>query len=45
MALFLYKHKPWSQKELIIVLVGSIVPFGAFYVDHKFLKNNLKNQS
>ena len=43
-AIFLYKKKFWSQKELIIILLGSVVPFGAFYVDRKYL-NNLKNQS
>jgi len=44
MAIFLYKKRLWSQKELIIILLGSVVPFGAFYVDRKYL-NNIKNQS
>jgi len=44
MAIFLYKKMLWSQKELIIILLGSVVPFGTFYVDRKYL-NNLKNQS
>ena len=43
-AIFLYQKKLWSQKELIIILLGSVVPFGSFYVDRKYL-NNLKNQS
>lgn len=29
----------WSIKTLFFVLLGSIIPFGSFYIDHKYLKN------
>lgn len=28
----------WSFKELFIVLAASIIPFGTFYIDKKYLK-------
>ena len=28
----------WNTKELLTVLVASIIPFGTFYVDRKYLK-------
>tara|TARA_B100001250_G_scaffold81601_1_gene67303 strand:- start:550 stop:834 length:285 start_codon:yes stop_codon:yes gene_type:complete len=44
MALFFYKKKLWNQKELIIILLCSVIPFGAFYVDSNYI-NNIKNKS
>ena len=41
-AFFLYKCKFCNQKEFIIILLASVVPLGTFYVDRKYLKNNLK---
>jgi integral membrane protein len=38
-ALFLKKRQRWSFLELTIILTASIIPFGTFYVDRKFLKN------
>ena len=29
----------WSLKEFAIILVASLIPFGTFYVDKKYLKN------
>lgn len=29
----------WSFKTLSIVLIASLIPFGAFYVEKKYLKN------
>ncbi len=29
----------WDTKSFAIVLVASIIPFGTFYVDRKYLKN------
>ena len=29
----------WSRNHLLIILIGSIVPFGFLYVDKKCLKN------
>ena len=28
----------WSKKDFIIVLLASVIPFGTFYVEKKFLK-------
>ena len=28
----------WSKKDFIIVLVASVIPFGTFYVEKKYLK-------
>lgn len=38
-ALFLKKRQKWSLVELAMILTASIIPFGTFYVDSKFLKN------
>lgn len=38
-ALFLKKRQKWSLVELAMILTASIIPFGTFYVDRKFLKN------
>lgn len=35
------KKKFWSSKDFIIVISASIVPFGTFYIDKKYLKNLL----
>lgn len=29
--------KDWDTKTLLIVLVASVIPFGTFYVDKKYL--------
>ena len=29
----------WSKPEFFIVLVASVIPFGTFYVDKKFLRS------
>ena len=28
----------WSKKDFIIVLLASVIPFGTFYVEKKYLK-------
>ncbi|WP_290697568.1 DUF3817 domain-containing protein [Lacinutrix sp.] len=28
----------WNSKTFIIILLGSLIPFGTFYVDYKYLK-------
>tara|TARA_B100000941_G_C28006809_1_gene303263 strand:- start:130 stop:417 length:288 start_codon:yes stop_codon:yes gene_type:complete len=36
----LFKNKlELNIKELLIVLVASVIPFGTFYIDYKFLKS------
>jgi integral membrane protein len=29
----------WKSKTFLIVLVASIIPFGTFYIDKKYLRN------
>ena len=37
---FLFKNKlKLNIKELLIVLIASVIPFGTFYIDYKFLKS------
>ncbi len=38
MALFMQKKMKWSAKNLTIIILSSVIPFGAFYVDYKYLK-------
>ncbi|WP_298555697.1 DUF3817 domain-containing protein [uncultured Algibacter sp.] len=36
---FLFKKEfSWTNKEFFIVLIASIIPFGTFYIDKKYLK-------
>ena len=39
LAIVIKKEMDWDNKTLGIVLVGSIIPFGTFYVDKKYLKS------
>lgn len=36
-ALVLYKQLNWSKKSLLVVLVCSLLPFGPFYAERKYL--------
>ena len=38
-ALFLQLKINWSRRNLLIIMIGSIIPFGFLYVDKKCLKN------
>jgi integral membrane protein len=38
-ALYIFSDMKWSKKTLAIVLAASIIPFGTFYVDHKYLRS------
>jgi len=38
LAFMLKKEMNWSSKDFRIVLVCSILPFGTFYMDKKYLK-------
>lgn len=36
---FLFKNDlSWNRKQFIEVLLASIIPFGTFYIDRKYLK-------
>ena len=37
LAIFLKKEMDWNYKTVGIVLVASVIPFGTFYVDKKYL--------
>ena len=37
-AFYFKQEHNWSMKTLAIVLLGSVLPFGTFYVDNKYLK-------
>ena len=39
MAILLKGDQNWNSTEFIIILICSILPFGSFYVDKKFLKS------
>jgi integral membrane protein len=38
LAIVIQKEMTWNNKTLGIVLVCSIIPFGTFYVDKKYLR-------
>ena len=35
------KFMNWDNKSIIIILLASIIPFGTFYVDNKYIKSNI----
>ena len=37
-AFLINKNENWGMKDLVIVLLASILPFGTFYIDWKYLK-------
>ncbi len=37
---FIIKEKQnWSGKDLTLIILGSLIPFGAFFIERKYLKN------
>ena len=36
-AFYFKQEQNWSIKTLTIILLGSVIPFGTFYVDNKYL--------
>ena len=42
---FLLKEKEnWNTKDLRIILLASLIPFGTFYIDRKYLLQTKKNR-
>ena len=39
-AVLISKDMKWSNKTLWIVLIASVIPFGTFYIDKKYLKTS-----
>lgn len=37
-SVFMSFKQKWSVKVLLVILLASIIPFGTFYVDKKYLK-------
>ena len=37
-AVLFKKDFSWTNKEFMIVILASIIPFGTFYIDRKYLK-------
>ncbi len=40
MAVIISKDMNWSTRTLWIVLIASIIPFGTFYIDKKYLNKS-----
>ena len=38
-AFYLKDTYQWKWRQTLIVLIASVIPFGTFYVDRKYLKN------
>ena len=37
---FIIKEKQnWSVNDLTLIILGSLIPFGAFFIERKYLKN------
>lgn len=41
LAYMVSKELKWNRKTLTIVLIASIIPFGTFYIERKYLKNKI----
>ena len=37
-ALLIQQKMNWNTKNMIIILIASMIPFGTFYIDYKYLK-------
>lgn len=44
-AIYLKFEEDWGVKKTIVVLLGSVVPFGTFYVEHIYFKAPKNNNS
>ena len=39
LAFFIKPGFKWNNKDFAIILLASVIPFGTFYIDAKYLKN------
>jgi len=39
LAFLIKENEKWESKDLGIIMLASILPFGTFYIDWKYLKN------
>jgi len=44
LAFMIRKELRWNTKQFAFVLLASILPFGTFYIDRKYLKKPLANE-
>lgn len=38
LALYQKKNMKWNIKDMFMILIASIIPFGTFYIDKKYLR-------
>lgn len=38
LAFMIKSEYKWNSRQFSVILIGSIIPFGTFYVDRKYLK-------
>ncbi len=43
LAYLLKEEQNWSFKKFFIVAIASVIPFGTFYIEWKYLKDTQKN--
>lgn len=39
LAFMIWKNQKWTIKEFLIVQVASLLPFGTFYIEKKYMKH------
>ncbi|MCV9934379.1 DUF3817 domain-containing protein [Flavobacterium sp. LS1R47] len=39
LAILLKSAQKWDFKTFMLILIASVIPFGTFYVEYKYLKN------
>lgn len=44
-AIYLKFEEEWGFKKTIVVLLGSVIPFGTFYVEKTYFKGSKNNNS
>ncbi len=42
LAYLVTKKQQWSNKRFLILFIASIIPFGTFYIDKKYIKPLIK---
>ena len=40
LSIILKNKMNWSIRQTIEIMIGSIIPFGTFYIDYKYLKSS-----
>ena len=40
LAFYIKPEYKWNNKDFIVILMASIIPFGTFYIDKKYLSTN-----